>query len=69
MLLVRWVLGTDAMVKSEVGRPQTGLSPQWALLLAGSSKAAHPSSVPFHMLLSLLVCCVFGLVLLLILRR
>ena len=39
MLLVWWVLGTDAKVKSEVGRPQTGLNPQWALLLAGRSKA------------------------------
>ena len=27
MLLVRWGLGTDATVKSEVGRPKPGLIP------------------------------------------
>ena len=40
--------GTE-VVNCEVGRSKTGLNPQWALLPAGRSKAAHLfiSSIPY----------------------
>jgi len=50
----------EARVKCEVGRPITGLNPQWApFWLTGRSKAAHLSSASYHILLSVIVCYVF----------